>query len=213
MGRSKICIACQGFKPFSEFYRSARACDGRVSRCKACLRQQQREYYRQDVGRERERARHYYQEHKEQVSAQKRTYYKKHRNEIGKQARVRYPEDKEKKRKRTRDWKRENPEKVRAARARRRAWKNGATGSFSSTEWLALKEQHGGRCLCCGKAEPEVKITPDHVVPLSRGGSNDIINIQPLCLYCNMSKGVKIIDYRCLPHQGVGAVCVAAQTV
>jgi 5-methylcytosine-specific restriction endonuclease McrA len=36
--------------------------------------------------------------------------------------------------------------------------------------------------LCCGEAKP---LTVDHVVPVSKGGSNDISNIQPLCLECN----------------------------
>jgi 5-methylcytosine-specific restriction endonuclease McrA len=48
--------------------------------------------------------------------------------------------------------------------------------------------------LCCGR--PDVKLTQDHVVPLARGGSNLIDNIQPLCASCNSSKGTQTIDYR-----------------
>ncbi len=36
----------------------------------------------------------------------------------------------------------------------------------------------------------------DHVVPLTKGGTDDIGNIQPLCGACNRKKFVAIIDYR-----------------
>jgi 5-methylcytosine-specific restriction endonuclease McrA len=39
-------------------------------------------------------------------------------------------------------------------------------------------------------------LTPDHVVPLIRGGRNDIANIQPLCFDCNRQKHTDIADYR-----------------
>ncbi len=50
--------------------------------------------------------------------------------------------------------------------------------------------------LGCGYKEPEIKLTLDHVIPLSKGGRNIIDNIQPLCLACNDSKGTKNTDYR-----------------
>jgi HNH endonuclease len=36
-------------------------------------------------------------------------------------------------------------------------------------------------------------LTPDHIVPVSKGGAGDISNIQPLCLHCNISKGNRLI--------------------
>ena len=36
----------------------------------------------------------------------------------------------------------------------------------------------------------------DHVVPLTRGGTDDIGNIQPLCGACNRKKFVDTIDFR-----------------
>lgn len=48
--------------------------------------------------------------------------------------------------------------------------------------------------MCCGVTG--VALEADHVVPLTRGGSNDISNIQPLCGTCNRSKFVKGVDYR-----------------
>ena len=35
------------------------------------------------------------------------------------------------------------------------------------------------------------RITKDHKIPLTRGGSNWIANLAPACLTCNDSKGTK----------------------
>lgn len=97
-------------------------------------------------------------------------------------------------------WKNEQPESYRArnkaVKANRRARKAHAPGSYTQTQWLLLKSQYNYTCLRCSRSEPEIKLTPDHIVPLSRGGSNDISNIQPLCHSCNSSKGTKTIDFR-----------------
>jgi 5-methylcytosine-specific restriction endonuclease McrA len=88
-----------------------------------------------------------------------------------------------------------------AVGARRRALAFGYTGeNFTTEEWLALVEECGGRCLCCGSQE---QMTVDHVIPLSRGGSNAISNIQPLCQGCNLDKADTVADYRCDTREGV----------
>jgi 5-methylcytosine-specific restriction endonuclease McrA len=95
-----------------------------------------------------------------------------------------------------RQWRKANPDKVRAAWHRRRARHRSAGKSFTSYEWSALKEYYNFTCLACGKREPEIKLTPDHVIPLGPPGTGEISNIQPLCLSCNSSKGARAIDYR-----------------
>lgn len=79
------------------------------------------------------------------------------------------------------------------ARQNRRARIKASEGSFTTQEWLDVQSKYDNKCLACGTTH---NITPDHVIPLSRGGSNTIDNIQPLCLPCNMEKGTQIIDYR-----------------
>lgn len=104
--------------------------------------------------------------------------------------------NREKERANSRKWKSENPDKVREGLLVRRARKLGAGGKITANEWNALKELYSFTCLCCKRQEPEIKLTVDHVVPLSVGGTNTIDNAQPLCLSCNCSKGTKTIDYR-----------------
>ena len=88
-------------------------------------------------------------------------------------------------------------------REKRLAWtvkyqtlKKNAVGSHTPEEWNELKKQFGNQCLCCHKTEPEVKLTKDHVVSVSIGGTNNADNLQLLCSSCNSSKKSKIIDYR-----------------
>jgi hypothetical protein len=93
-------------------------------------------------------------------------------------------------------WRAANPEKSRIAVINRRCRLLNAKGSHTEQEWLALKARYGNKCLCCGKPETEAKLHQDHVVPLIKGGSNDIGNIQCLCRMCNSKKAAKETDYR-----------------
>ena len=98
-----------------------------------------------------------------------------------------------------RRWNREHPpdpEKKRIRLVRYRARKTEAGGSYTLREWDDLVERFDHRCLCCGKQEPEIKLEGDHIVPVSKGGSTFIVNIQPLCGKCNKKKSNKTIDYR-----------------
>ena len=53
--------------------------------------------------------------------------------------------------------------------------------------------KYGEICLRCGTTE---KISIDHVIPIYKGGLNEMDNLQPLCKSCNSWKGIKVIDFR-----------------
>ncbi|MCF2150797.1 HNH endonuclease [Desmonostoc muscorum LEGE 12446] len=44
------------------------------------------------------------------------------------------------------------------------------------------------QCRSCGKTGVETNLTIDHIIPLARGGQNDISNLQTLCFICNQQK-------------------------
>ena len=91
-------------------------------------------------------------------------------------------------------WRQKNPEKIKTSRIKNKAKRAGAEGSYPPQAWIDLKEQYDNRCLDCGIHESELTnrrvaeryLTPDHIIPLSRDGTNWISNIQPLCLSCNI---------------------------
>jgi len=63
-----------------------------------------------------------------------------------------------------------------------------------SNNWISIKRRleiytrDGFKCLICGVID---NLTLDHVIPRSKGGSNDSSNLQTLCNRCNSKKGIK----------------------
>lgn len=95
------------------------------------------------------------------------------------------------------EWQGKNRERVNFYTGMYRFKKKKAEGFFTLSEWELLKKQYGYTCAnpICGKKEPEIRLEPDHIIPISKGGSNYIENIQPLCRGCNSKKHTKIIKY------------------
>ena len=86
-------------------------------------------------------------------------------------------------------WQSNNKEIVASISRNRRAMKKGSTGKHSKKDVYQLLNLQRYKCVCCG-----VKLSMyhvDHIVPLSRGGSNDKMNIQILCGTCNLQKHAK----------------------
>jgi 5-methylcytosine-specific restriction endonuclease McrA len=77
----------------------------------------------------------------------------------------------------------------------RRALKRNALGSHTKEEVFQQLERQKIKCYYCKKKLSKGKDNwhADHIVPISRGGSNDISNIVIACPPCNMRKHNKYL--------------------
>ena len=143
-----------------------------------------------------EATRKYWETHSEEIKTkarERRQQDLEHYREIGRNSYERHAEER---RRYSLEYYKLHPEKSVEATNRRRARKLAAGGSHTEEQWQSLKSFYNHKCLCCGKQEPEIKLTRDHVLPLTQGGTDSIDNVQPLCARCNSKKNNKHIDYR-----------------
>jgi hypothetical protein len=77
--------------------------------------------------------------------------------------------------------------KARAKKRRRIAKQHAAPGTFTWAEVMHLFLLFDKRCAYC-RQPVEGQPDPDHVLALSRGGSNSLANILPSCHLCNSDK-------------------------
>jgi 5-methylcytosine-specific restriction endonuclease McrA len=195
-GGNRECCRCKKTKPASEFPLKNKSKPelGTKSYCHLCIREVHRENNHANREILSRRAREYKRRNREKTLNSLKDWHRRNKqkqSEYGKKYRTEHLSFV---RELCKAWREENPEKVREHHQRRWARMKNAAGKFTMREFRKLCAKYDNRCLCCGTELS--KLEPDHIIPLSRGGSNSIDNIQPLCHHCNVSKYTKTIDYR-----------------
>lgn len=202
---NKICTKCLVSKSVGNFAKDKRAHDGLCFRCKECMSAQNKAYRianrealkekadkrrAADPGLGARYALKWRQTHPERAKAGYLEYGKSNKEKIAAKDAKRYASNPEKAAAQYAKWIALNPESIRVRAANRRARLKQAKGSHTTTDvldLLALQKYKCAACACSIKSGYHV----DHIVAISRGGSNDRLNLQLLCRRCNLSKHAK----------------------
>lgn len=89
--------------------------------------------------------------------------------------------------KRAKKYRHDNADSIRRANLHRRSLEKNAVGNHTFNEFQKIVIMFGNCCIGCWRTD--VKITEDHIIPITKDGTDYIDNIQPLCPSCNSSKG------------------------
>lgn len=148
-------------------------------------------YYKANAERLKSHARLRRQANIEERRAHDRAYHKENadkKNERVRKRRILFPETV---RARDRDWKKRNRELVKWHERKRRALELDATGSHTIQELQEILKLQKNRCanpVCRIKFCNDIPATLDHIIALTKGGSEDRRNLQYLCQPCNSKK-------------------------
>lgn len=166
----KICSKCKESLPLDDYALSRSSKDGRGNNCRKC----NAEYAKAWRENNPERAKEHSRRQTKLLLERNPEYY----NEWGRK-----------------DYQSESGRlRVIANAQRRRARLLECEGDFTAEEFAELCLLYDGKCLSCERTD--LRLTVDHVIPVSKGGRNSIDNIQPLCRQCNSRKRDKDTDFR-----------------
>lgn len=171
---------------------------------------QMKQYYQVHSERIRKRVKRYRDANREQVIERERRYHTANREQLAERRRQQYKEHREHylaQKKRDHEKHKEQhyaSQKLyrktergrlihRALWHKREARKKAIGGSYTAQQIQDLLKRQKRKCYYCHKRLEKYHV--EHVIPLSRGGSNDISNIVIACPTCNMRKHDR------LPHE------------
>lgn len=206
----KRCYACkQEFPATTEYFDKGSQKYGLSGYCKPCDKTRQHKYAKQNrtkinerqnqnraANREYTRAqgRKYHALYKEKHNARWRAYQKRNRQQLIERRRLRYTTEPER-REKNRLYRLSHLQQYNTHARNRYALEKNAPGTHTPQDVQRIFEAQQGKCYYCKKTLTKYHV--DHVIPITRGGSNDPSNLVVTCPTCNLRKNNK------LPHEWI----------
>lgn len=201
----KTCTKCSVVKPLTEFNKHK---DGLTTRCKSCVceiarvwrdanPERRKEWTKQNYWMNRakslEASRVYRATHPDRVKQLSKTYAERNKDVLAAKSRAWYAANREYAKQKAKEWRALHPEQVRATLSNLKARRKKADGRHTAQDIKDLFTKQNGRCLGCS-ADLSLGYNVDHIMPLSKGGTDWPENLQLLCVSCNRRKGRKLPD-------------------
>ena len=207
---TKRCPKCKRDLPRDAFGRDKRTPTGLICYCRECtkvINADKRIRYAETIALHQkafrdthkaeihERNQQYYAENRERLVAAEAARREGSREQRRAYDCIRWADQSSGRKERHAVWRAQNPEVVANSKRSYRARKKGAVGKHTQADIDTIMEMQKGKCAYCRTAIRK-KYAVDHIVALTKGGTNWPTNLQLVCTPCNSRKRNKdAIDF------------------
>jgi len=150
------------------------------------------EYYKKNKAKLKKQALNYYWENRDEIREKFLKKYHKNKNEIKKYQREYYQKNKEARRAYHKEYQKNNPQVRKKADAKRRELLKKAREEVEPyTRYDVIdRDSIDGIPICqlCNKSLKLEEVEIDHIIPLAKGGKDELSNVRVLCSLCNASR-------------------------
>ena len=198
------CNKCKEYKVFDNFNKHKRMAFGVQNKCKVCVKEyyeqnkkRVKEYYEQNKEKIKERmkvySKEYYEQNQDKISIKHKKYRENIKNKYGvSESTLRRREDE--------NFRLQHNLRISNYKNLKRAleyYNNKKSDKLPSKSQsrmlLKLYEIQNNNCpYCSNNMKNDIHI--DHIIPLSKNGSNKVHNLILCCSYCNLRKNAKELD-------------------